>query len=359
MNQVDPPPAQALPHARRHRGGWGRFIELSMRRTPPSGVPAQAASGPVPTQTHALSHHDVLMLLEPFVRCGRQLDMAASDRLHRRLVFKPLHHAGPAPGLPALVETLELHSPRPGRYRLLRLLVDGQGLCARLQAEGRQPQDLLSRIDGVPLARQWQVEAGFVAARSHRLEEACGIHLVLTGAEVRLDALTMKMDVPETPGVPARIELGEPGPAPRSLPEDLLAVLGWSWSALKRAPDGFIGCLRLQGGRRMRSLDAEHKLLDTARHLARTLAQPPADFHRRLWLARWGVTLRRAIPVGVVGSLATLAAAAEPLQLPLHSPSGLLLVGAPLLLLVLYYLRGAAPRIELPHLPRAGKSADW
>ena len=182
--------------------------------------------------------------------------MAGSDRLHRRLVFQPRHHAGPAPGLPALVETLELHSPRPGRYRLIRRLVDDHGLCACLQAEGQRPEDLLSRIDAVPLTRQWQVETGFVAAH-------------------------------------------------------------------------------------------------------RTLAEPPRAFHRRLMLARWGVMLRRKIPVGVGVSLLAMAAAAEPLHLPLHSPPGALMVGAPLLLLLLYFLRGAAPCIELPHLPRAGKSADW
>ena len=45
------------------------------------------------TAPSPLSHHDILGIVEPFTRRSRQLDLAASDRLNRRLLFKPIEHA--------------------------------------------------------------------------------------------------------------------------------------------------------------------------------------------------------------------------------------------------------------------------
>lgn len=342
-------------------GAWQRFVELSMRASQRRAAAASTSpQAERPRAAPVLTHHDVMDLVAPFVRRGHRPDLATSDRQQRRLVFQPRQHAAAVPGLPALHESLELQSPRPGRFRLQRRVSDEMGLSCTLMAEGARPDELLERIEAVPVERHWHVEPGFVAARSLLVDEAAPhAEPLLTGAQVRLEAMTLTMQVPETPGVPARIEIGRTTRGLRALPEDLLAVLGWSWSTLQRAPGGFVACLKLHGGRGHRSEDAEGKLLATARHLARTLAEPPRAFHRRLFLARWGVALRRAIPVGVGGMLATMAAAAEPLDLPLHSPPALLLVGAPLALLVLYFLRGAAPRIEWPRLPRAERPGSW
>ena len=35
-----------------------------------------------------LTHHDILALAEPFARRGRRVDLAASDRIARRVVFQ-------------------------------------------------------------------------------------------------------------------------------------------------------------------------------------------------------------------------------------------------------------------------------
>ena len=68
-----------------------------------------------------LTHHQILALVEPFSRSGRQVDLAASDRLARRLLFKPRQL--PADGAcPALVETLQLDCHEGGHHRLTRRL---------------------------------------------------------------------------------------------------------------------------------------------------------------------------------------------------------------------------------------------
>ena len=57
-----------------------------------------------------LSHHEIMGLVAPFTHFGRSVDLAASDRLQRRLAFKPVEHAagGAAAGLPAHREQLQL-----------------------------------------------------------------------------------------------------------------------------------------------------------------------------------------------------------------------------------------------------------
>ena len=50
-------------------------------------------------QTLPLTHHEILGWIAPFTRQGRQLDLAASDRLERRLRFKTIEHPGRRTGL--------------------------------------------------------------------------------------------------------------------------------------------------------------------------------------------------------------------------------------------------------------------
>ena len=109
----------------------------------------------------------------------------------------------------------------------------------------------------------------------------------------------------------------------------------------------------------MRSADAEAKLLRTARHLAQALAEPPAAFHQRLLVARWGVTLRRGVPL--VGCLLLLAAAAAVSKLELASDSvfRMLIFNAPPLLLVVFFSMREMPQIEIPPWPRALTAPAW
>ena len=92
-----------------------------------------------------LTNHEIVALIEPYTRRGRRVDLAASDRLARRLVFKAVDHdVGKH-----LVDMLVLEQPDTGRYRLTRTLLHPDGLDAVLVAEGPHAGELLDRIEHI------------------------------------------------------------------------------------------------------------------------------------------------------------------------------------------------------------------
>ncbi|MFM9915170.1 MAG: hypothetical protein ACKVOX_05110, partial [Rhizobacter sp.] len=201
---------------------------------------------------HPLTHHEILALIGPFTRHGRHLDLAASDRLARRLVFKPIEHAAPTVASSTLIESLQLEQPEDGdTFRLTRTLALPCGLQATLQSDGADPGDLLARIEAIPLHRQFQSGPGYVVALSHRLDAtkggAAAARMVLTRATARFEGLTLAMKVPAVTGIPADIELEAAPGASVDLPQDLLAVLGWSWARLVRVGKAWTCSLRLRG----------------------------------------------------------------------------------------------------------------
>eukprot|EP01041_Mallomonas_annulata_P024659 gene24659-45483_t len=209
------------------------------------------------TAPSPLSHHDILGIVEPFTRRSRQVDLAASDRLNRRLQFKPVDHAGNAAGVPALRETLQLDSYRSGNFELTRTLTAPDGQTATLQTSGLQPAALLARIEAVPPEQQFVAGAGALIARSYTVSSdvivsadgRTAVPLVLTRAVVHLTDLTLTLSVPATRGVSADITLT---PTPASdcsvldLPDDLLAVIGWDWTRLVRKKSEWESKLRLR-----------------------------------------------------------------------------------------------------------------
>ena len=86
-----------------------------------------------------LSHHEILALVEPFTRRGRRVDLAASDRLARRLAFAPVEHE-----TPALHESLALEHPGPGELRLTRTLRDANGVPAALVCDAGDAAEALA-----------------------------------------------------------------------------------------------------------------------------------------------------------------------------------------------------------------------
>jgi hypothetical protein len=318
-----------------------------------------------------LTHHEILTLIAPFARRGRHVDLAASDRLQRRLAFRPLEHRASVNGndglhaLPALRETMELHNPETGQWRLSWRLGTADGLQATLQAEGTEPGELLERVERVPPRRQFHVEPGAVIALGHRLPKAassCEPALVLRRAEARLAGLTLHMSVSGVSGYPAEFELrrgeGE-GADVLTLPDDLLAVLGRPWDRLNAVRGGWQGSVQLRGAEPRRSRDAEARLQTTVRHLVRTLAVPPARFHQRHLRARWGVALRRTVPL-----LVGLSVVAAALWVQKHAPAqrsvlALLANVAPPLLMGLFFLRREMPRLELPRVPLCPRDTAW
>lgn len=309
-----------------------------------------------------LTHHDILVLVEPFARGGRHLDMAASKRIERQLVFKPVVHADNSTSAGTLHEALTLDDLGTGTLKLTRVLTRGDGLQATLQAMGGNGAELLARIESVDLQQHFRSGAGFAVARSYEFDTAGAKapSLVLKSGEVRLDGLTLKVEVPAMRSLPADIQLTAPTAGRPALPEDLLAVIGWDWTRLVAKADGWSSKLRLRGSRLRRGLTAERALEAAGAHLARVLAEPPAQFHDRFLWPRWGAVLRRAIP-----TLTILAMIGGALMLtristtPREPGIWLMLHYASIGLLAFSFCLQELPRFEIPPLPRRSREPAW
>lgn len=300
-------------------------------------------------QVNGLTHHDILASIAPFIRSGRHLDAQASDRLARRLVFRPTANAG-------LRETLSLQVGPGGNYfRLTRTLCPPAGPQARLDAEGTDAGELLACVDAVSASRQWSQLQGVTVARHHGV--APGATLTLTGADVQVHGVALHMRVPSTDGLSALFDLEPTQPLNSTrldgLPDDVMAVLGWAWSPLKRGAAGWQCSVRLQGRGGERSSDAETKLSLAAHQLSAWWGHASGNdaWHRRWRWARWAVALRRAIPVlvcgGLVAELASAGAAQVAQGTGMRGPVLLAATG----LLMLFFARSEGPRIEWPPFP--------
>jgi hypothetical protein len=267
-------------------------------------------------------------------------------------------------------ESLQLENPRAGRYRLTRTLALPDGLQSTLLVDGPDSAAVLAAMEAIEPQRQFFTEAGcLVALDQHLTLRASGgtqdaaPRLTLSNATAQVAGLTLKLRVPGVTGVPAEVELATAPGDTIELPDDLLAVLGWPWSRLQRARQGWTGVLRLsgkdEGVHGTRSADALLRLRATVAHLARTLAEPPAHFHQRLKRQRWGVTLRRAVPLLTGIGLLLGAAAVPKIDLAEDSVLRMLIFHAPPLLLVVFFCLREMPRIEIPPRPRAPATAHW
>ncbi|PZA10007.1 hypothetical protein DNX69_22010 [Rhodopseudomonas palustris] len=328
---------------------------------------AQLLTGPADTDAtpiHPLTHHEILSLVQPFTRRGYQVDLAATDRIARRLMFKPVMHDEAGQGGIDATELLQLDSSRPGQHVLIRNLTLANGLAATLETQGDDIDRLLQRIQTVLPQQQFRTVEGTVIALSYRLTasktpqvgdatvqrvllrgeaEVAGFRVVLRGAQVR--GYPAEIDItPRTQGVP--------------LPEDLLAVIGWAWSPLRKSKAGFTGKVQVRGQEPERSPRVEAALERTVAHLARTLTRPPAAYYETLRGARWKVTFRRAIPALFFGGLIAGAASLTLIDVPQDSIFNLLLMGAPPLLMFGAFGMRETPSLEIPPLPRRWK-ATW
>jgi hypothetical protein len=334
---------------------------------PAHAPPAHAAAGQARVTTAIpLTHHEILAIVEPFTRRGRRVDLEASNRLERRLLFKAIEHPEAGSEQPALRETLQLESLDDDSCRLTRLLALPGGLQARLQTEGADAAELLARLESIALQCQFRAGPGYLIAFSQRLEPAAGpssatagaAGMILTGAEARVAGLSLTMRVPQIRGYEAHIEVAAPAGDTIRLPEDLLAVLGWPWARLSRVTSGWKSVLRLRSKEPERSPDAGAKLEQTVQHLARTLAEPPRCFHETHRRARWKVSLRRGFPLLFCIALIIGAASVPALHLDPDSWLRMVIFNSPPLLL-LFFGMGEMPVIEIPPLPRPLATASW
>jgi len=314
------------------------------------------------------THHEILRLIEPFARRGRHVDLAASDRMARRLTFQPIVHEGGAPEFDGAREILSLENPRPNLYRLRRTVTLATGEAADLTTEGPDAAELLDRIDRVPPRDHFQWIGDRPIARSYRLPPAPSSPgpppLTLTLAVARLHGLVFRVTPSTVQGYPAEIELtpqaGQAGAEPPpDLPDDILAALGWDWKPLRRRGNGWVGAVRAPGREPERSRRVEAALETAVAHLNRTLAEPPHRFHERLVRARWMVVFRRMIPILVVVVLMAGAIATAFVDIPQDSMLAMLIFNLPTVLLGLLFTMREIPRLEFPPPPRASRKPSW
>jgi len=362
----------------------------------------------------ALTHHEIVRLVEPFARQGRLVDLAASDRSARRIAFRSLDLPAEAPdaacapggpsgglssdragglfsslsgspscspsgkqfsGTPACRESLALECRADNYFILLRTLTPATGPAATVCATGSEPGDLLARVSAVPVAQLFGAGPGWRVARSYDTQLPSGVRrpraaagtslppLVMTRAELQAGGLTLTLAI-KLPGlrtVPADLTLSlplGPGPVP-ALPEDLLAVLGWDWARLVRDKQGWTSKLRLRGAVLRRSRTAEAALDQAGAHLAHVLAGSPGRYHDEHQLARWGVVLRRGLPT-LTAVFMVLGALLLPRVLdPANTGMWLALHYVPIGLLALAFTLQELPQFEIPPWPRRSAAPGW
>ena len=311
-----------------------------------------------------LSHHEIFTLVAPFAAAGYQVDLAATDRVTRRLVFRPRMRTDmslPAAWQP-LQEVLVLDcAAQP--LELQRTLTTADGLTAVLEGEGEDAAALLAAFAAVPPARQFPRAAGIALPLCHRLLRGAfgpgGPPLLLKEARAALPGLVLQMRLSGVSGYAAEITLERAGAAIDHLPADLLEVQGRGWGRLRANTRGWSGAVGVRGAGAARGADAEARLAQMVTHLARTLAEPPPRFHQRHRAARWGIALRSTWPIGVAAAVMLVGLWLQEHGAAADSALAMLANLAPPVLLGAFFLRREMPRIGLPRVPRPLRPDAW
>ena len=316
------------------------------------------------TERRPLTHHEILRLIEPFTRRGRHVDLAASDRLQRSLLFKPVVHDGETAVFAGASEILGLDDLHPNVWRLTRTVTLATGEAAVLTTEGADFGELLDRIDAVPFQRQFKSVGPVVLARNYRLEPAARapgapVLMILASARARFGGLELSVRPSTVEGYPAEIELSPQPDQPHDLPDDLLAALGWDWSALRRRGTGWIGSLRAPGREPERSKRIEATLEAGVAHLTRTFAEPPRRFHERFVRARWLVFIRRMTPALALAALLAGCIALAFADIPSDTPLARFLMALPGFMFYGMFAFRELPRLEVPAPPRPSSAPSW
>ncbi len=322
--------------------------------------------------SHPLTHHEILTLVEPFTRKGHHPDLAATNRLERSLVFKPVELSAEIEGVSTLTQTLQLDAKKTEAYVLTRTLAcateTDDKLEARLEIEGADPADLLACVDSIPPESQFRFGPGFRIAKSYRLLRSGGstpsgapaAQKVLSKMSAHVSDFAVTATAPRVKAdSEALIEIQPTAGEYKKLPDDLLAVLGWDWGLISKRKDGWKATLRLRGREPDRSKKAECKLDGMVEHLVQTFTEAPVRFHERMRGARWGVALRRATPLLI--SIGLIGAAAASARLPLadDSPFRMMMMNLPGFLMVFVFCMRKLPVIEIPPIPRASSAPAW
>lgn len=359
-----------------------------------------------------LTHHEILTLMAPFTRRGLHADMTASRREERLLAFKPFEHAA-TEDLPIdLQARLTLDASSSQGYRLERQVADQTGLLSTVVTEGKDLDLLLEQMEALPVQRQFRVYDRIPVARSYIIavpaaaglpskaaatageavdglvdrvrslrkegdssadlaaesaesgtsdeDDSAGLPrpiFVEAAARIADATLALKADRLGGPAVEVKLTV-DPG-SKLKIPEDLIAVLGWDWRPLREFVSYWRGGIRVAGSEPARTADIEHKLARTVKHLARTLQQPPQQFHDRFRRARWRVSFQRGIPLLVGLLILAVTPAVQFLRMDDDSILRMLIFHAPPIMLVGFFMMREIPRIEIPPVPRPLVYRDW
>ena len=306
--------------------------------------------------TPPLTHHDILGLIGPFTRSGRQLDLAASDRIQRCLVFKPEACPNLPVTAPALTDQLALDCPADRHFVLRRSVTHPNGLTATLLAQGSEVASLLAGVQAVDPMPLFRAGRGWQMACSYQLMWPAA-DLLLTRAVAQVQGLRLQLKMSSVQGYPAELEIT--ADAAIALPDDLLQVLGRDWARLTRHPKNWRSTLQIRGKASERSSLVANQMEAAARHLAQTLAQPPAQFHPQHLAARWRVAARRAVPLLTLLLLVLGALAVPYLGVAQDSVYWMLIFNAPPLLLLWGFSLREIPSFELPRPPRRLSAVNW
>lgn len=318
-----------------------------------------------------LTHHEILATVAPFARRGRHVDLAATDRIARRIAFRPREHPSPPDAaLPPLRESMHLEPGASGGWRLVRTVRpvprpsggalgdtpddDGNGPIATLVAAGADPQALLEAVDAVAPARQIEVGDGWRLAIDMKLagvSTRADVEPIPVRGIVLTHGLAIELKVPTVSGISAGIEVTVADDDRIDLPADLLAVLGRRWSRLDRTGRRWSGHVVLAGRGAARHRDAEARMRTLAAHVAAALAEPPARFRERWRGARWLAAARRTVPLAVCAALLAVAIALPHLGFADDSIVWLFALHAPPLMMIVFFTLRELPRIELPRPP--------
>lgn len=301
-----------------------------------------------------LSHHAILALMAPFSAAGWALDLPASDRATRRLVFKPVAHEAGATH-PALVETRELRDTERGWQLTRRLQADTpDALAAEVLADDGEPGELLAAAQALVPATLFTPEGAALALRCRP-----GQPPQLRAAQARVAGLQFGYTVSRVKGYPAEMRLTRAEADPRRLPDDLFEVLGRGWARLVPVRIGWECSVMLKGSGTERDADAHRRLAETLRHLAQVLAEPPARFHQRFAARRWRIGLLRGAPLALGVAIVVVAFAVRGTGGRAEALLGAVANLVPPLLMALFFMRREMPRIELPRVPRRLPPTSW
>lgn len=352
---------------------------LRVRHQATQAMPAATYFGGA-RQAKPLTHHEIMTLIAPFTERGLQMDMDASRREERRVVFKPSEHP-PSTDFPGNLQAqLCLQAATQGRHELMRTVTDDSGLTATATVMGKDIGRLLEALDALPVERHFRVYSGYPVARSYEIDVVNGSserrlarsdnkpatdskpvrrQPILVGARARVEGVQLELKAVRLDGPLAEIRLTTDPGIKLQMPEDLLAVLGWRWRPCQDFGSYWRGNLRVAAREPKRTEDLETQLATTVTHFAETLAQPPQAFHARHRRARWRVSLQRSIPLLIGLLLLALAPSIQWQQLEEGSVMKLLVFLAPPLMMVGAFTLRETPRIEIPPIPRPLKQTAW